>query len=59
MNRLDQLKEDLATIKSLRTLSYDLKDACLKYYATEINAIEVYGSWNPEDEPSEISKETP
>lgn len=48
MRRLDLLKKELEIVKNLRTLSFDCKEVCIDYYMREIDAITIYGSFNPE-----------
>lgn len=46
--RLNKLKEERDTVRSLKCLSFDLIDEVTKYYDREIKCIEEYGSHNPE-----------
>lgn len=48
MTRLDYLKKELETIKSLQCLAFNVKKQAVDYYNHEIECIEVYGSANPE-----------
>jgi hypothetical protein len=48
MTRLDLLKQEREKVKGLKTLSFDLKEKCDKWYENEINCIEKYHSSNPE-----------
>lgn len=48
MTRLNYLKKELETIKSLQCLAFNVKEEAVKYYEKEIECIEVYGSANPE-----------
>ena len=43
MSRLEILKAELEAIKSLKTLSFELKEKCVKWYEHEIWVIEEYG----------------
>lgn len=48
MTRLDYLKKELETIKSLQCLAFNVKEEAVKYYEKEIECIERYNSPNPE-----------
>ena len=48
MTRLETLKNELETIKQLRTLSFAIKASAISYYLNEIRAIEEFGANNPE-----------
>lgn len=48
MKRLDLLKQELETVSKLKTLSFDLMESCKAWYRNEIEAIEKWGSANPE-----------
>lgn len=48
MTRLELLKKEKAIVKSLKTLSYDCIDECIRHFDHEIECIEVYGSANPD-----------
>ena len=48
LNRLEKLKQEWQTVRDLKCLSFELKDKVLRYYDTEIRAIELYGLNNPE-----------
>ena len=50
MTRLDMLKAELAAIKYFHCLSFDIRDAAVKYYEHEIRCIEEWGSENREVE---------
>lgn len=47
MERLEMLKKELEIVKSLRCLSYNLKEEVVKYYEIEIKCIE---GWGEEDD---------
>lgn len=48
MTRLNYLKKELETIKSLQCLAFNVKEEAVKYYEKEIECIEEYGSANPD-----------
>lgn len=50
MTRLELLKQEQETVRKLRCLSFDVKEAADEHYQTEIDAIEIYGSPNREVE---------
>lgn len=48
MRRLDVLKKELETIKSLHCLAFNVKEEAVEYYNHEIECIEKFGSANPD-----------
>ena len=48
MKRVDLLKKELGIINNLQCLAFNVKEDAQKYYEHEIQAIEKYGSANPE-----------
>jgi hypothetical protein len=57
MTRLDLLKQERETVKRLKTLSFDLKEKCDKWYEIEINCIEKYHSSNPKIDLVDMTKQ--
>jgi len=57
MTRLDLLEQERETVKGLRTLAFDLKEACDRWYKNEIECIEKYHSPNPETDLVNIAKQ--
>ena len=48
MKRLDLLKAELAVVKNLHCLAFNIKEQAEDYYNHEIECIEKYGSANPD-----------
>jgi hypothetical protein len=57
MTRLDLLKREREAVSGLKTLSFDLKEKCDKWYENEIESIEKYHSSNPEIDLVKMTKQ--
>lgn len=54
--RLEQLKKERGIIQKLRYMGFDMKDTIICRYNREIDAIEQYGSDNPEIDAEEMAE---